>query len=93
MKFEWNSRKAASNLAKHRIPFSEAITVFADPSAYIFDDEDHSIEEQREIIIGHSEKRRLLLVCFTASEDLVRIFSARKATRREKREYEETSKT
>ena len=92
VKFEWNSRKAAANLAKHRVAFAEAVTVFADPLARIFDDEDHSIEEHREIIVGHSENHRLLLVCFAAQEDTIRIFSARKATKAEKREYEETPK-
>lgn len=68
--------------------FEEALTVFADPLARIFDDEDHSIDERREIIIGHSAGRRLLVVCFSAREDVVRIFSARGATKRERREYE-----
>ena len=89
LKFEWDPRKAASNLSKHRVSFEEALTAFADPLARIFDDEDHSAEEQREIIVGHSGKERLLIVCFTAQADSVRIFSARKATRRERKEYEE----
>ncbi len=89
LKFEWDRKKAKSNLSKHRVSFEEALTVFGDPLARIFDDEDHSIEEHREIIIGHSVKGRLQVVCFTAQEDLVRIFSARKATRRERKGYEE----
>lgn len=56
VKFEWDPRKAASNLSKHGVSFQEALTAFADPLARIFDDEDHSVEEQREIIIGHSAK-------------------------------------
>ena len=56
--------------------FDEALTVFADPLARIFDDEDHSGDEQREIIIGHSARFRLLVVCFSARKDTVRIFSA-----------------
>lgn len=88
-KFEWDQKKAKSNFSKHRVPFEESLTVFRDPLARIFDDEDHSIEEQREIIIGHSAKGRLLVVCFSAEEDLVRIFSARKATNRERKDYEE----
>ena len=55
----------------------------------IFDDEDHSVDEQREIIIGHSARRRLLVVCFSAREDTVRIFSTRRATKQERRDYEE----
>jgi uncharacterized protein len=89
LKFDWDPRKAASNFSNHRVSFEEALTVFADPLARIFDDEDHSAEEQREIIIGHSGKGRLLVVCFTAQADSVRIFSGRKATRRERKEYEE----
>lgn len=89
LKFEWDPKKAASNLSRHGVSFEEALTVFGDPLARIFDDEDHSIEEQREIIIGHSAKERLLVVCFTAQGESVRIFSARKATRRERKDYEE----
>jgi uncharacterized DUF497 family protein len=67
--------------------------VFREPLARIFDDEDHSIEEQREIIIGYLVKERLLIVCFTAQGESVRIFSARRATRRERKEYEENVKS
>lgn len=93
LKFEWDRKKAASNLSKHHVPFEVALTAFGDPLARIFDDEEYSIKEQREIIIGHSVKRRLLVVCFTAQEDSVRIFSARKATRRERKDYEENVKS
>jgi len=87
--FEWDRRKAASNFSKHRVPFEEAVTVFRDPLARIFNDQDHSIEEQREIIVGHSSQGRLLIVCFTALGGSVRIFSARTATKSERRDYEE----
>jgi len=89
LKFEWRRKKAASNRSKHRVWFEEALTVFSDPLARIFDDADHSVEEQREIIIGHSSQGRLLVVCFTAQGESVRIFSARTATRREREDYEE----
>lgn len=89
LRFEGDQRKADVNLAKHGVSFEEALTVFSDPLARIFDDEDHSIEERREIIIGHSVKQRLLLVCFTARGTAIRIFSARKATRKERQDYEE----
>jgi uncharacterized DUF497 family protein len=89
VKFEWDPKKAASNLSKHRVAFEEGLTVFADPLAKIFDDEDHSTEEQREIIIGHSVNNRLLLVCFAAQQESIRIFSARKATKQERKDYEE----
>ena len=69
--------------------FEEALTVFADPLARIFEDEGHSEEEWREIIIGHSKAQRLILICFTEGRDSIRILSARKATRQERRDYEE----
>ena len=93
LKFEWDPKKATFNLSKHGVSFEATLTVFGDPLARIFDDEDHSIEEQREIIIGHSAKERLLVVCFTAQGESVRIFSARKATRRERKDYEENVKS
>lgn len=89
LEFEWDEDKAASNQKKHRVAFAEATTVFADPLAAIFDDVAHSDEEHREIIIGHSAENRLLLVCFTERAGAVRIISARRATTRERRDYEE----
>ena len=72
LRFEWDPKKTRSNLSTHGVSFEEALTVFANPVARIFDDEDHSIEEQREIIIGHSAKERLLVVCFTLQGESVR---------------------
>jgi uncharacterized DUF497 family protein len=89
VEFEWDEDKAASNQKKHRVTFEEAATVFADPLAAIFDDEAHSEEEQREIIIGHSDENRLLLVSFTERAGAVRIISARRATKKERQDYEE----
>jgi len=87
--FEWGDNKARLNLRSHGIGFDEAATVFVDPLARIFDDETHSLEELREIVIGHSSEDRLLLVCFTERGDVIRIISARKATRKERNDYEE----
>ena len=87
--FEWDESKAHSNEKKHRVTFEEAASVFSDPHAAIFEDEAHSDEEQREIIIGHSAKKRLLLVSFTERSEAIRIISARRATQRERRDYEE----
>jgi uncharacterized DUF497 family protein len=70
--FDGNRRKAASNRRKHGVSFEEALTVFADPLARIFEDEDHSDEERREIIIGHSKAQRLLVVCFAEGRDSIR---------------------
>jgi uncharacterized DUF497 family protein len=90
VKFEWDHKKAGLNLKKHGISFKEASTVFRDPLALIFDDEAHSGQEHREIIIGHSTKNHLLLVCFIERvENVVRIISARSATKREREDYEE----
>jgi uncharacterized DUF497 family protein len=89
LRFEWDEGKAASNLSKHKVSFEEAQTVFYNPLACIFDDEWHSLDEPREIIVGHSNSARLLLVCFTERDPgLIRIISARRATKRERRDYE-----
>jgi len=74
------------------VTFEEALTVFRDPLARIFDDPDHSSEEPREIIIGHSEQQHLLLVCFTERWGKVRIINARYATKGERRDYEQNTK-
>jgi uncharacterized DUF497 family protein len=87
LEFEWDQDKAASK--KHGVTFEEAATVYSDPLAAIFDDAVHSEEEQREIIVGHSAKNRLLLVCFTERAEAVRIISARRATKQERKDYEE----
>ena len=87
--FEWDAQKAAVNERKHRVSFAEAATVFGDRLAAIFDDPDHSSDELREIIVGHSNRERLLIVSFTEREGAIRIISARKATPRERRDYEE----
>ena len=89
LKFEWDKRKAKTNIQKHDVSFEEASTVFGDPLANIFDDKKHSENEDREIIIGHSTLQRLLIVFFTErAQDLIRIFSARKATKKERKDYE-----
>ena len=90
VEFHWDAKKAKYNLRKHRVAFDEAVSVFGDALAAIFDDEAHSLEERRELIIGHSSRGRLLLVCFTETEKgSIRLFSARVATRKERRDYEE----
>ena len=89
--FQWNAKKAAENLKNHGVALDEALTVFADPLANIFDDPDHSGEERRELIIGHSAEQRLLVVSFTDRERRTRIISARQATARERRDYEENT--
>jgi len=87
--FEWDPRKAAQNLRKHRVSFHEAATVFGDPLAITYHDPDHSISEQRFITAGISNAGRLLLVAHADRGENVRIISARNATLRERRHYEE----
>ena len=89
LEFEWDQDKAASNKKKHGISFEEAARVFGDPLAAIFDDPVHSQEEHREIVIGHSTRNRLLVICFTERAEAIRIISARRATKQERRDYEE----
>jgi uncharacterized DUF497 family protein len=92
VRFEWDSKKAATNLKRHKVSFDEAVSVFADPLASIFDDEAHSNAEPREIIIGHSILNRIVLVCFTEMEpDVVRLITARLATKRERDDHEENT--
>jgi uncharacterized DUF497 family protein len=83
-RFEWDLRKAAENLAKHRVPFEEAASVFNDPLAYTFADPDHSVGEERQLTFGVSNSDRLLAVISTERVDALRIVSARKATRHER---------
>ncbi|MBV6450672.1 MAG: hypothetical protein MHPDNHAH_01398 [Anaerolineales bacterium] len=92
MKFSWDPRKADINLRKHGVAFDEAITVFSDPLAFIFDDLEHSENEHREIIIGYSALNRLILVCFVERvDDTIRIISARRATKDEVNDYEKNA--
>lgn len=88
--FEWEGNKAALNFKKHKVSFEEAKTVFQDPLGAVFFDESHSFEEDREIIVGYSRQNRLLFVGFTERRpDVVRIISARKATKPERTAHEE----
>ena len=90
MRFEWDENKAAANLARHGVSFGEAATVFGDPLSDTFDDPDHSAEERRFIIIGISERGRMLIVSHTDDGEVVRIISAREPTRGEREFYEES---
>jgi uncharacterized protein len=91
MDFEWNPDKADINLEKHDVSFYEASTVFDDTLSVTFPDPDHSIGEERYVIIGMSDVERLLIVSHTDRENRIRIISARSANRQEKRFYEEGS--
>ena len=91
MTYEWDPVKAQANVKKHRVTFEEAASVFLDPSALTFWDPDRSEEEDREITIGRSARQRVLFVAHAPRDGRVRIISARKATRKEQRHYEEAT--
>jgi uncharacterized DUF497 family protein len=90
VRFDWDKNKAAGNFAKHKVSFEEAATVFGDALSDTFDDPDHSADERRFLIIGHSERDRLLFVSHTDDGETVRIISAREPTRRERKVYEQS---
>ena len=89
LQFTWDPQKAAANLRKHKVGFPEAATAFADPLSLTIPDPDHSVGEERFVLIGQSERRRLVVVAHVERGDLIRIISARLATRRERKTYEE----
>ncbi len=86
---EWDPVKAETNPKKHQVSFEEASTVFDDPLFITFLDVDHSVDEERYITIGLSKANRLLLIAHTERQGITRIVSARKATKNERRFYEE----
>jgi uncharacterized protein len=91
LRFDWDERKNRGNRSKHGIWFAEARSVFSDPRARLFHDSEHSEEEDRFILLGVSSAARTLVVvhCYRQSDSLIRIVSARKATKKEVRSYEE----
>ncbi len=86
--YEWDAGKAQYNTEAHEVTFGEAATVFNDPFYLIYKDPDHSVGEQRYIIIGESEQRRYLLVSHTERGARTRIISARELNPKERRAYE-----
>lgn len=89
LKFEWDENKNTINKSKHNISFEEAQTVFFDELALVIDDPDHSEQEDRFIILGQSSQAKLLVVChcYRESDTVIRIISARKATKTESSQY------
>ena len=87
--FEWDENKNAINQQKHQVSFEEAQTVFDDPNAIMIPDTEHSEEEERFILLGFSNNAKLLVVChcYRQSDTVIRIISARKATKNEARQY------
>lgn len=90
MKFSWDTKKEQTNLKKHKVSFEEAVSVFYDPLAKVTDDPDHSQDENRLILIGHSSRQNLLFVVhlYRENSETVRIISARKATAKERKDFE-----
>ena len=91
MEFEWDPQKAEINLRKHDVSFTEAGSVFGDDFAITVPDPDHSIDEERYITVGRSNRGRLLMVAHTDRNDKTRIISARELTSRERKTYEEAN--
>jgi hypothetical protein len=89
IRFTWDPRKAAENERKHGVSFREAQSVFADEHALLIDDPEHSADEPRFILMGLSVRLRILVVVHGCreSEEIIRIISARKASRRERENY------
>lgn len=89
IRFEWDPKKDAINIRKHKVSFEEAKTVFYDENARIIADPDHSETEDRFIILGLSQSLKLLVVChcYRAPDEIIRIISARKATKNESKSY------
>lgn len=87
MQFQWDDDKAQGNLAKHGVSFTEAQSCFHDAEQIAFYDPEHSEDEDRELLIGHSDQARLLIVSYTVRAQVIRLISARKATRREAKIY------
>ena len=92
LSFEWDPKKASSNLSKHGVAFEEAVTVFHDDAALVIPDPDHSKDEERFIIMGQSVKIRMLVVvhCYRKVRSSIRIISARKAGTKEQKPYWES---
>ncbi len=88
LEFVWDAAKAAENARKHGVTFDEASTVFADPLSSVFADPDHSLAEERLVLVGRSARDRVLVVMFTERPPAVRLISARPVTRPEREAYE-----
>jgi uncharacterized protein len=93
MEFEWDPSKDTGNQSKHGLSFSEASLVFNDPEAAIFDDPSHSDSEKRERIIGTLRNDQTIIVSFTERAQKIRIISARRANRKEKKLFEDYKKS
>ena len=89
LRFTWDPAKAAANLRKHGVSFIEASTAFADPFSITIPDPDHSVGEEYFVLLGRTDRDRIVAVAHVERRDLIRLVSARLATRRERKTYEE----
>ena len=91
LRFEWDPSKDRANIKKHGVSFTEASSIFHDPTTLVASDMEHSRDESRFIAVGFSVLHRLLLVahCYRAGDEVIRVISARKTTPRERRQFEE----
>ncbi|WP_107670463.1 BrnT family toxin [Cyanothece sp. BG0011] len=89
MQFEWDKNKAKQNLSKHGVSFEEAKTIFDDPLYIDFYDPDHSENEERYLIVGQSNQRRILILSYTERGNKIRLISAREVTPQERKAYEQ----
>ena len=87
--FDWDTKKNTINIIKHGISFKEAATVFSDKSAKYFDDDTHSMDEERYVVIGKSKRLKILMVChcYRENDEIIRLISARKANKQESKTY------
>lgn len=94
IRFEWDNNKNEINKKKHKISFEEAKTVFYDENAILFDDPEHSVDEERFLMLGISNTEKLCIVChcYRNADEVIRIISARKATTKETKTYNEMTK-
>ena len=92
LEFEWEGDKAQRTIKRHDVTFEEAAGAFDDEFAYIFEDETHSLDEPRELLIGYSKRNRLLLIVFTQRGSLVRLISARRVDGKERKLYEQAKR-
>jgi uncharacterized DUF497 family protein len=88
--FRWDPAKARTNLQKHGVSFDEAVSAFMDPLSRTIPDPDHSYDEERCVLLGISQRNRLLVVVHAETDDAIRIISAREANRQERRKYEQS---
>ena len=89
LRIEWSPRRNRANILKHGVDFEEAKSVFDDPLQLTVSDPDHSIDEKRYVTVGMSDRNRLLIMAHTIEDDRIRIITARRPTRSERKDYEE----